>query len=346
MPTQEINRNPSMLTSLMSKYYADSDVRDVTITPMGSIRETQTSVILIKTKPSNSHTLASSTTVTHSLDTMSVLSGEPGYVPSVFREDDEVSVVSETVGSPLSGNSMIVSENGPIIRVETQLSSSQYSFEVGESEVVSVATDATGLSLQPFPTMVSATSSVEHKLVLRSMLLKDLQTGEIRTAIRQIEDTSMGDDWLVYDETFTMTNLQLLSLEDIVEMNAMCSKFLFYALIADTTPYDDEETDDEIGEHDLTVVEFDGGLGLDHLSPPIRFIQSNTTQATTPINLSKTNTLHTNHESIRSEILMHRPDNSYAPVLRSKSTPTASSIRKLKKKKSKSRINNDKCMIM
>lgn len=352
MPTQEINRSPSLLTGLMSKYYAGSDAQRVSITPMGAIAQSQTSVILIRSNEGYTHTFKEqeqhSAVIPDDIDADSISSGNPAFLSS-FNDEIRSSCSEDDPQSPISRASLsrvptIESPIEPIIRVQTQFSSSQHSFQVGDSETVSMMTEDTGYSLQPFPTRVSAMSAVNHKLVLRSMLLKDLQTGEMKTAIRQIEDSSMCDEWLLYDETFTMTNLQLCSLQEIIESNALCCKFLFYALVADTPSlYDDEDTDEEIGEHDLTVVEFDGGV--DDYSQPIRFIMSNTTQATTPINLSKTNTLHTNHESIRSEMMIHRPDSLYPPVLRSKSTP-ATGIKKIKKKKSRSRVNNEKCLIM
>ena len=379
MDTNEINRNPNLLTSLMSKYYMGSDAKTITITPMGAINDNKTSVILIKDNTRQVPTFntnARRPSEGQCTEAESILSGEPGYVPSIVQrealidrtlsqdamrttvevnnDDDDVhSLLSDTdlPQSPRSVNSFegnLGSPEQPIIRVDTHLSSSQHSFEVGVSETMSMMTDDTGnVSLQPFPTNVSATSATDNKLVLRSILLKDLQTNEIKTAIRQIENSEMADDWLVYDETFTMTNLQLLSLDDIVESNAMSCKFLFYALVEDTP--DEDETDEDVGEHDLTVVEFDGKL--DDLSPQIRFINTNNTELTTPIQLSKTNTIHTNYESIRSELVVHKPDTWYTPVSRAKSSDpnphSGGAIRKLRKKRSRSRVNtNEKCIVM
>lgn len=379
MDTNEINRNPNLLTSLMSKYYMGSDAKTITITPMGAINDNKTSVILIKDNTRQVPTFntnARRPSEGQCTEAESILSGEPGYVPSIVQrealidrtlsqdamrttvevnnDDDDVhSLLSDTdlPQSPRSVNSFegnLGSPEQPIIRVDTHLSSSQHSFEVGDSETMSMMTDDTGnVSLQPFPTNVSATSATDNKLVLRSILLKDLQTNEIKTAIRQIENSEMADDWLVYDETFTMTNLQLLSLDDIVESNAMSCKFLFYALVEDTP--DEDETDEDVGEHDLTVVEFDGKL--DDLSPQIRFINTNNTELTTPIQLSKTNTIHTNYESIRSELVVHKPDTWYTPISRAKSSDpnphSGGAIRKLRKKRSRSRVNtNEKCIVM
>ncbi|ODV72667.1 Gis4p CYBJADRAFT_168570 [Cyberlindnera jadinii NRRL Y-1542] len=379
MDTNEINRNPNLLTSLMSKYYMGSDAKTITITPMGAINDNKTSVILIKDNTRQVPTFntnARRPSEGQCTEAESILSGEPGYVPSIVQrdalidrtlsedamrttvevnndDDDTHSLLSDTdlPQSPRSVNSFegnLGSPEQPIIRVDTHLSSSQHSFEVGDSETMSMMTDDTGnVSLQPFPTNVSATSATDNKLVLRSILLKDLQTNEIKTAIRQIENSEMADDWLVYDETFTMTNLQLLSLDDIVESNAMSCKFLFYALVEDTP--DEDETDEDVGEHDLTVVEFDGKL--DDLSPQIRFINTNNTELTTPIQLSKTNTIHTNYESIRSELVVHKPDTWYTPVSRAKSSDpnphSGGAIRKLRKKRSRSRVNtNEKCIVM
>lgn len=309
VPTLEITKSPAMLTGLLSKYYAGVGGR-VTITPMGSIQESQMSVILVKNNAVCGPYL---TDVVQGLE-----AGE--------NNDDMVSMESS-----LSRTSTVESPQEPLMRVETQLSSSQHSFDEATA-------DGTYL-LHPVPTDVSTLSQTNQRLILRSMLLKDVSSGEIHTAIRQIEDVYMGDDWLVYDDSFAMTNLQLLTLDDVFESNPTSCKFLFYTL-TDCTLDRDYDTDEEIGEHDLTVVEFDGGL--DSLSPPIKFVRSNTTEGTTPMVLSGANTLHT-QASIRSEMMMHRPDAMYTPVARSRSLGT---IKKVKRRRSKSLATREKCIIM
>ncbi|CDR46470.1 CYFA0S23e01310g1_1 [Cyberlindnera fabianii] len=409
LPSEDISRSPSLLTSLLSRYYDLNNNGDmqmtVTITPIGTISGTQTSVIMAREvqRPSTlSHRHSSNKHIQQSVDADSVFSGELGYVPSLHMgskdtksntttitmqddSDDEDteqdlqsinSSSSITSSSPSSSSASsthlsitgasltrvitiqdnydprIYSESPtePIVRVTTQGDASAMSYSEGEvssRHESQLTQESSTLSLKPFPTMVSTTSTCNHRLVLRSMLLRNLSTNETKTAIRQIEGDGMGDDWMLYDETFSMTNLQLLSLDEVAEAGAMSCKFLFYALIADPSPTQFDSDDEELAEHDLTVVEFDGHLQNTSMDStyPIRFVQSNTTEATTPLVLSKTNTLRTTHESIRSEMLMHRPDATYSVIQQSKSTPTSSSIRKIKKKK-RSHVNTDKCVIM
>ncbi|EJS42422.1 gis4p [Saccharomyces arboricola H-6] len=73
------------------------------------------------------------------------------------------------------------------------------------------------------------------RLVLQSILIQDPDTKEIFTAIRQSNNeptmASVTDDWLLYDSKFSMNNLQILTLQDLLDIKRSFPKILFYTMV-------------------------------------------------------------------------------------------------------------------
>ncbi|GCE97870.1 hypothetical protein ZYGM_003316 [Zygosaccharomyces mellis] len=85
------------------------------------------------------------------------------------------------------------------------------------------------------PSISIADSFGHFRLVLQSVLFITPTSNEIFTAIRQSNNkptkADVDDDWLLYDSQFSMHNLQMLTLQDLSELNKGCPKILFYSLV-------------------------------------------------------------------------------------------------------------------
>lgn len=89
------------------------------------------------------------------------------------------------------------------------------------------------LSVLPY---ISIDDSLGHfRLVLQSILIQDPTTKEIYTAIRQSNSqphiATTSDDWLLYDSQFSMDNLEIVSLQSLLDSNKNSPKFLFYSML-------------------------------------------------------------------------------------------------------------------
>ncbi|QLL30730.1 hypothetical protein HG536_0A05450 [Torulaspora globosa] len=97
----------------------------------------------------------------------------------------------------------------------------------------SESSDYSVLSILP---SISISDAMGHfRLVLQSTLLQNPETKEIYTAIRQSNNqpavADVEDDWLLYDSHFSMNNLQMLTLQDLLDANRSFPKIIFYSMI-------------------------------------------------------------------------------------------------------------------
>ncbi|CAI4035474.1 hypothetical protein SMKI_13G1230 [Saccharomyces mikatae IFO 1815] len=109
-----------------------------------------------------------------------------------------------------------------------------------EDEVEEVDDDADLSSsdysvLSILPSISICDSLGYFRLVLQSILIQDPDTKEIFTAIRQSNNrptiASVTDDWLLYDSNFSMNNLQILTLQDLLDIKRSFPKILFYTMV-------------------------------------------------------------------------------------------------------------------
>ncbi|AET39141.1 Gis4p Ecym_4061 [Eremothecium cymbalariae DBVPG len=87
-----------------------------------------------------------------------------------------------------------------------------------------------------FPSISISGDEGDFRIVLQSILIYNTTLDQLLTAVRQSNnDTTVADindDWLLYDERFSMNNIQMVSLIDIFEMNGVFPKILFYSVVA------------------------------------------------------------------------------------------------------------------
>ncbi|SCU88845.1 LAMI_0D11518g1_1 [Lachancea mirantina] len=165
----------------------------------------------------------------------SVYSGEMDYVPyegerlahTITHEDD---------GSSSAADGDCISE---LSSVDHSLNSLSYQSEDSE--------DSHSLA-SIFPSISIADTFGRFRLVLQSILIQHPETRQLFTAIRQSNNNptvaDINDDWLLYDEKFSMGNLQMLALQDVLGMNRYFPKILFYTMVMIT-----EETAPETQEY-------------------------------------------------------------------------------------------------
>ncbi|EDO18926.1 hypothetical protein Kpol_1023p99 [Vanderwaltozyma polyspora DSM 70294] len=86
------------------------------------------------------------------------------------------------------------------------------------------------------PTVNLPDPYANFQLVLQSILIYNSDSDELITAIRQSnneqDSADIDDDWLLYDSKFSMTNLQILSLNELLHINKDYPKILFYSLVS------------------------------------------------------------------------------------------------------------------
>lgn len=104
---------------------------------------------------------------------------------------------------------------------------------LGDNDHVDESSDYSVLSILP---SISITDALGHfRLVLQSSLLQNPDTKEVYTAIRQSNNepavADVEDDWLLYDSHFSMDNLQMLTLQDLLDTNRSFPKIIFYSMI-------------------------------------------------------------------------------------------------------------------
>lgn len=102
-----------------------------------------------------------------------------------------------------------------------------------DDDHVDESSDYSVLSILP---SISITDALGHfRLVLQSSLLQNPETKEVYTAIRQSNNepavADVEDDWLLYDSHFSLDNLQMLTLQDLLDTNRSFPKIIFYSMI-------------------------------------------------------------------------------------------------------------------
>lgn len=98
----------------------------------------------------------------------------------------------------------------------------------------STSTGLTNLRSPSFPSsMIIDNGSLKFRMMLQSILISNRETNQLFTAIRQHvsggSDLCVSDDWLLYDSSFRLDNLQMLSLDEIMDFGRFFPKILFFS---------------------------------------------------------------------------------------------------------------------
>lgn len=123
---------------------------------------------------------------------------------------------------------------------ELESTTSHSSSSVISSEVVSedsLNDSASELTLMSILPSISIFDVLGYfRLVLQSIIIVDPESKEIFTAIRQSNNkptiADITDDWLLYDSDFSLGNLRILSLQDIMDIKRDYPKILFYTMVS------------------------------------------------------------------------------------------------------------------
>ncbi|CCD23768.1 Gis4p NDAI_0C01070 [Naumovozyma dairenensis CBS 421] len=103
-----------------------------------------------------------------------------------------------------------------------------------DDDLDDLSSDYSVLSILP-SISISDRNEGHFRLVLQSTLIQNPITKEIFTAIRQSNNeptiAHITDDWLLYDSKFAMDNLQILTLQDLLDSNRTFPKILFYSMV-------------------------------------------------------------------------------------------------------------------
>ena len=130
------------------------------------------------------------------------------------------------------------------------------------SSSITVSTQTTSAdSIYSILPSISIRSPQGHfRLVLQSMLTLN-EDRQIYTAIRQsnnlIDDADVSDDWILYDQKFSMNNLIMLTLKDLFEWGQNLKKILFYSMIFIDNAVVTTETQQLPMEHDLENIDIE-----------------------------------------------------------------------------------------
>ncbi|AAS52118.2 ADR198Cp [Eremothecium gossypii ATCC 10895] len=85
-----------------------------------------------------------------------------------------------------------------------------------------------------FPSLSITNDFSKFRVVLQSILVYDCEKDRINTAVRQYNNNpniaNCSDDWLLYDNKFSLDNLRILSFVDLMELNRAHPKMLFYSV--------------------------------------------------------------------------------------------------------------------
>ncbi|KAL6926864.1 hypothetical protein ACO0SA_003945 [Hanseniaspora valbyensis] len=116
-------------------------------------------------------------------------------------------------------------------------------------------------SILPSISIRDNNTDLQFRLVLQSIIIiKASPNGssfKMNTAIRQSNYlpyvATIDDDWLLYDDTFDIENLQICTLNDIWVMNKKAEKILFYSLVDISMVKEEEEEAEE--EHNRAMME-------------------------------------------------------------------------------------------
>ncbi|GMM53501.1 Gis4 protein [Maudiozyma humilis] len=102
------------------------------------------------------------------------------------------------------------------------------------SMTMSTETTSTDSVYSILPSISIKSHQGHFRLVLQSMLTLN-DDRQIYTAIRQsnnlIDDADVSDDWILYDQNFSMNNLIMLALKDLFEWGQNLKKILFYSMV-------------------------------------------------------------------------------------------------------------------
>lgn len=170
---------------------------------------------------------------------------ETNQQPEAASTNDDVSIDSYELGA--DGERVDASYEGPPLSLTTTRTGNSLSTEDVDSELASVDSSISQTvdddwSSSQVETLMSILPSISiedsfghFRLVLQSVLFQNPDNKEIFTAIRQSNNeptiADVNDDWLLYDSNFSMDNLQMLTLQDLTEINTGCPKILFYSLV-------------------------------------------------------------------------------------------------------------------
>lgn len=152
----------------------------------------------------------------------------PGQPLALTVTRDEDDLASDSYSSREEGS---ISELSSVSRSLHSLGSAT-SLEVDDDDDDD-SSDYSVLSILP---SISISDPLGHfRLVLQSSLVQNPETKEVYTAIRQSNNeptvANIEDDWLLYDSNFSMDNLQMLTLQDLLDTNRLFPKIIFYSMI-------------------------------------------------------------------------------------------------------------------
>lgn len=153
-------------------------------------------------------------------------SGQPLVLTTTHYKDD-------TQGSSDDSQEENISELSSVSRSMKSLGSQTSLGDNNDYENNSDSSDYSVVSILPSISISDARG--HYRLVMQSSLLQDPETKEIYTAIRQSNNqptvADVDDDWLLYDSQFSMNNLQMLTLQELLDMNRSFPKIIFYSMI-------------------------------------------------------------------------------------------------------------------
>ena len=140
---------------------------------------------------------------------------------------------------------------------ESRMESSSFSSSI----TVSTQTTSADSIYSILPSISIRSPQGHFRLVLQSMLTLN-EDRQIYTAIRQsnnlIDDADVSDDWILYDQKFSMNNLIMLTLKDLFEWGQNLKKILFYSMIfIDDNPVVATESQNIPVEQDLENNDFE-----------------------------------------------------------------------------------------
>lgn len=120
--------------------------------------------------------------------------------------------------------------------IRGSMNSMESTTSFGEDCDLANDSDSSSYSVLSILPSISISDALGHfRLVLQSTLLQNPDTKEIYTAIRQSNNqpavADVEDDWLLYDSHFSMNNLQMLTLQDLLDANRSFPKIIFYSMI-------------------------------------------------------------------------------------------------------------------
>ncbi|AGO12672.1 AaceriADR198Cp [[Ashbya] aceris (nom. inval.)] len=146
---------------------------------------------------------------------------------------DEISIRSNDSYESFSGQELV--------RVLTHESYNQeYHYDSNEAHLIRGSySDISSLSRDSnhsvFPSLSITNGFSKFRVVLQSILVYDCERDRIHTAVRQYNNNPniahCSDDWLLYDYKFSLDNLRILSFVDLMELNRVHPKMLFYSVV-------------------------------------------------------------------------------------------------------------------